>query len=181
MNFESFPVEVLLTIFEYLDPKSVLQVTTTSKFLHSLLCLLPTWVIIARAVGEHIPLSDPLLMKENSVWSLMGYVIRCRAFHAAWSAASESVSTSIISKISVPDQICMIRILPGSRCIVVVDLKEQARFYCGTSGALVGCKVFNKTAQPEILYSLDFTMVSQRTVLWGLLTTDNLQQHNDKK
>ena len=181
MKFESFPVEVLLAIFEYLDAKSILQVTTTSRFLRSLLCLLPTWVIIARAVGKDIPLSDPLLMKEKNVRALTAYLIRCRAFHAAWSTASEIISTSIVSKISVPEQICMIRILPGSHYIAVVDLKEQARFYSRTTGTLVGCKVFNKTAQPEILYSLDFTMVSQKTVLWGLLTTDNLQQDNDNK
>jgi len=181
MPFESIPVEIILAILEHLDARSILRLTTASKFLHSLLLLSPTWMIIARAVGRDIPLSDPMILQEKSVSSLMGYVVRCRAFHAGWSTSSETLSASIVNRISVPDQICMIRILPGSHYIVVVDLKEQARFYSGTTGALAGCKVFNKTAQPEILYSLDFTIVSHKTVLWGLLTTDNLQQNNDKK
>lgn len=175
MRLEHFPVEIILAIFEFLDVTSILRVTAASRFLHSLLELVPTWIVIA---GKNMPISDPLNLNGAL---LRDHVSRCYTFHRGWSTTSDTVLTRISREMLIPQGICMIRILPGCKYIVVVDLQERARFYSVENGGQVGCRVFNLTAEPEILYSLDFVTVSESTVLWGLLTADDLHQRNDAK
>ncbi|KIM24103.1 hypothetical protein M408DRAFT_331999 [Serendipita vermifera MAFF 305830] len=176
MKFENIPVEVFLVIFEFLDARDILRLTAASRFLQSLLELTSTWIVVA---GKHMPISDPVNM---NVASLRKHVSRCYTFHRAWaSEQADSVPTRIAREISIPQKVCMIRILPGCKYVAVVDLHENARFYSVETGAQVGCKVFNLTIDPEILYSLDFVMISHSTALWGLLTADDLQLKNDAK
>jgi transposase len=84
---------------------------------------------------------------------------------------SNRISTSIIRQFDIPEKVCMIRILPGGQYIVVIDFEENAQFYEVLTGKQVGRQSFSEIAKSEVIYSIDFTVHSKTTVVWGLLTS----------
>lgn len=170
------PRDVMLLILECLDDvQNILQLSQVSKSFHALVHSVSVSYILYAAASKDIPLQDPrsLAASEPTDDILRGRLKDCFQFHAAWSqSAAPSVSTSVVRMLPIEAGICMIRVLPGGRFIVVIDFEEQATFYRISTGEKVAHQGFNEVCTPEIIYSIDFAAKSRSEVIWGVLTSD---------
>ncbi|KAG8855091.1 hypothetical protein FRB91_002659 [Serendipita sp. 411] len=168
------PTDVLLLILEYLDLRSLIRLSQTCKEFHTFLNSASVTIqIIASAAAQEFPLQDPATVQSTlpTDVAVRQKIIRCREFHDAWRGTQ--VTTKILTQLSISEGVCMIRILPGGRFLVVIDFLEGAKFYHLISGKLVGNKSFNLISSPEMIYSIDFAGISRSIVAWGMLTSEN--------
>ncbi|KAG8835981.1 hypothetical protein FRC17_010950 [Serendipita sp. 399] len=165
------PTDVLLLIFEHLDLRSLILLSGTCKGLYALLN--STTPIIASVAAQEFPLQDPATIQSTLPINvaIKQRIAKCSRFHNAWRGAQ--VNTKVIRQLPIAEGICMIRILPGGRFLVVIDFLEGAKFFHLETGRLVGSKSFHLISSPEMIYSIDFAGISRTTVAWGMLTSEN--------
>jgi hypothetical protein len=181
-TLEGIPADILLSILEFLDLQSIFSLAQTSRSLNGMFSLHSTWMVIARVLCKVIPVPDPVILgAKTPIQSLKERIIKCKRFHDAWAGSSPTVPTRTLRKISVPQKICLIRILPGGSYVVVVDLHERAQFYNLTTGQLVGCQFFSLISPREVIYSIDFTTIDPKTIGWGLLTSEHDGLHEEEQ